>query len=178
MAERIKMKTNVKLQPTVFAIFGGSGDLTWRKLAPSLFDLFQDLSMPSYFSIVALDRIELNDKDLRQRLRDGIKKFSRKGKVNNEVWSKFSKHIYYIKGDFTKPEIYSILKEKCAYLEKEWKTKAQLIFYMATPPVMFGEIPKHLKEAGLANDRELARIVVEKPIGHDIASALKLNQIL
>jgi len=172
------MKTNAKLQPTVFAIFGGSGDLTWRKLAPSLFDLFQDLSMPPYFSIVALDRIELNDNDLRQRLRDGIEKFSRKGKVNDEVWSKFSKHIYYIKGDFTKSEIYSILKEKCAYLEKEWKTKAQLIFYMATPPVMFGEIPKHLKEAGLANDRELARIVVEKPIGHDIASALKLNQIL
>ena len=172
------MKTNIKLKPTVFAIFGGSGDLTWRKLAPSLFDLFQDLSMPPFFSIVALDRIELNDNDLRQRLRDGIEKFSRKGKVSDEVWSKFSRHIYYIKGDFTKPEIYSILKEKCAYLEKEWKTKAHLIFYMATPPVMFGEIPKHLKETGLANDRELARIVVEKPIGHDIASALKLNQIL
>ena len=167
------MKTNVKLQPTVFAIFGGSGDLTWRKLVPSLFDLFQDLSMPPYFSIVALDRIELNDNDLRKRFRDGIEKFSRKGKVNDEVWLKFSKHIYYKKGDFTKPEIYSVLKEKCAYLEKEWKTKAQLIFYMATPPVMFGEIPKHLKEAGLANDRELARIVVEKPIGHDISICFK-----
>jgi len=172
------MKTNAQLHPTIFAIFGGSGDLTWRKLVPSLFNLFQDLNMPPYFSIVALDRIELNDKDLRQRLRDGIEKFSRKGKVNYKVWSLFARHIYYKQGDFTKPEIYTLLKEQCGKLEKEWNAKAQLIFYMATPPVMFGEIPKHLKEAGLANDRERMRIVVEKPIGYDIASALKLNQIL
>jgi glucose-6-phosphate 1-dehydrogenase len=178
MAERIKMKTNLQLKPTVFAIFGGSGDLTWRKLVPSLFDLYQDLSMPLIFSIIALDRIELSDKELHKRFRDGIKNFSRKGKVNDKVWSKFTRHIYYIQGDFTKSGIYSLLKERCAYLEKEWNVKPQLIFYMATPPVMFGEIPKHLKEAGLADDQERARIVIEKPIGHDIGSALKLNKIL
>jgi len=172
------MKTNGQLKPTVFAIFGGSGDLTWRKLVPSLFDLFQDLSMPPCFSIVALDRIKLNDNNLRQRFRDGIEKFSRKGKVTDEVWLKFAKHIYYKKGDFTKPEIYSALKEQCTFLEKEWKVKPQVIFYMATPPVMFGEIPSHLKEAGMTDDLELARIVVEKPIGYDLASTLKLNQIL
>ena len=172
------MKTNIKLKPTIFAIFGGSGDLTWRKLVPSLFDLFQDLSMPPYFSIVALDRIELNDNDLRHRYRGGIEKFSRKGKVNDDVWSKFARHIYYKKGDFTRPEIYSSLKKQCASLEKEWKVKPQIIFYMATPPVMFGEIPKHIKEAGMAEDLKLVRIVVEKPIGYDLASALKLNQIL
>jgi len=172
------MKTNLQLQPTVFAIFGGSGDLTWRKLVPSLFDLFQDMNMPEDFSIIALDRIKLNDKELHKRFRDGIEKFSRKGKFSDKVWSKFAKHIYYKQGDFTKPKIYSILKEQCANLEKEWNAKAQLVFYMATPPIMFGEIPKHLKEAGLVNDRERARIVIEKPIGHDIASTLKLNQIL
>src|SRR5450759_4031726 len=172
------MKTNLQLQPTVFAIFGGSGDLTWRKLVPSLFDLFQDMNMPEDFSIIALDRIKLNDKELHKRFRDGIEKFSRKGKFSDKVWSKFARHIYYKQGDFTKPKIYSILKEQCANLEKEWNAKAQLVFYMATPPIMFGEIPKHLKEAGLVNDRERARIVIEKPIGHDIASTLKLNQIL
>jgi len=172
------MKRNIKLKPTIFAIFGGSGDLTWRKLVPSLFDLYQDLSMPSDFSIIALDRIKLNDKELHKRFRDGIERFSRKGKVADKVWSKFTRHIYYNQGDFTKSTIYTILKEQCSTLEKEWNAKAQIIFYMATPPLMFGEIPKHLKEAGLANDRERVRIVVEKPIGHDIASALKLNQIL
>ena len=58
------MKTNLQLKPTVFAIFGGSGDLTWRKLVPSLFDLFQDSSMPTDFSIIALDRIKLDDAEL------------------------------------------------------------------------------------------------------------------
>ncbi len=172
------MKTHKQLQPTIFAIFGGSGDLTWRKLVPSLFDLFQDSSMPADFSIIALDRIKLTDKELHKRYRDGIEKFSRKGKVSDKVWSKFTRHIYYKQGDFTESEIYVILKEQCANLEKEWNAKAQVIFYMATPPVMFGEIPKRLKEAGLANDREWSRIVVEKPIGHDLASALQLNQIL
>ena len=172
------MKTNLKLKPTAFAIFGGSGDLTWRKLVPSLFDLYQDLSMPLNFSIIALDRIELSDKKLHKRFRDGIEKFSRKGKVNDKVWAKFTRHIYYIQGDFTKSGIYTLLKEQFAYLEKEWNVKPQLIFYMATPPLMFGEIPKHLKAAGLADDQERARIVIEKPIGHDIKSALKLNKIL
>jgi glucose-6-phosphate 1-dehydrogenase len=172
------MKTNVQLKPTVFAIFGGSGDLTWRKLVPSLFDLFQDSSMPADFSIIALDRIKLNDIELHQRFREGIEKFSRRGKVADKVWSKFAKHIYYKQGDFTKPKIYTILKEQCSKLEKEWNTIPQIIFYMATPPVMFGEIPKHLKIAGLVKDRERTRIVVEKPIGHDLVSTLKLNQLL
>ncbi len=178
MTEMMTMKPNGQSQPTVFAIFGGSGDLTWRKLVPSLFDLFKDLSMPLNFSIIVLDQKELTDEDLRQRFRDGIEKFSRKGKVNDEVWSLFARHIYYKQGDFTKPEIYTLLKEQCGKLEKEWNAKPQLIFYMATPPVMFGEIPKHLRESGLANDRERVRIVVEKPIGYDIASALKLNETL
>src|SRR5664279_3359000 len=116
------MKTNLQLKPTVFAIFGGSGDLTWRKLVPSLFDLFQDSSMPADFSIIALDRIKLNDIELHKRFREGIEKFSRRGKVTDKVWSKFAKHIYYKQGDFIKPKIYTILKEQCSKLEKEWNT--------------------------------------------------------
>ncbi len=171
------METNEQLQPTILAIFGGSGDLTWRKLVPSLFDLFQEVSMPPCFSIIVLDRIELTDNDLRQRFRDGIEKFSRNRKITNKDWSKFAKHIYYKRGDFTKPEIYSALKDQCSYLEKEWKLKAQVIFYMATPPAMFGEIPGHLKKIGMAAS-ESSRIVIEKPIGHDLKSTKKLNKIL
>ena len=172
------MKAIARLQPIVFSIFGGSGDLTWRKLVPSLFNLFQDLSMPQKFSIIALDRIDLRIEVLLHRLREGIEKFSRNGKVNDEQWKMFASHISYIQGDFTKPDIYNSLKDQLHKLEVEWKIKLQLIFYMATPSVMFGVIPKQLKEAGLAADRNRARIVVEKPIGRDIASALKLNRTL
>ena len=178
MVKSTIMKTNDTLQPTVFAIFGGSGDLTWRKLVPSLFDLFQESKLPVKFSIIAIDIKDFDDDKLRKRYRDGIKKFSRNAKVDDTGWSLFARHIYYEKGDFTQPETYSALKEQCSKLGNEWKISPQLIFYMATQPSMFGEIPCQLKKAGLSDDKERSRIVVEKPIGYDITSALNLNRIL
>ena len=82
------MKTNDQLEPTVFVIFGGAGDLTWRKLVPALFDLSQDRSMPADFSIIAVDRVDLSDEKLRRRLHDGVKKFSRQGTVKAGEWSR------------------------------------------------------------------------------------------
>ena len=93
-------------------------------------------------------------------------------------WSEFASHIHYQQGDFKKLQTYTALGKQCAKLEKEWGAKVHRIFYMATPPSMFGEIPKYLGKAGLARDREWARIVVEKPIGYDLESARALNAIL
>ena len=82
----------------MFAIFGGMGDLTWRKLVPALFDLSQDRSLPSNFSIVAVDRVECNEDKLRRRLHDGVKRFSRRGNVKAGEWSEFARHIHYQRG--------------------------------------------------------------------------------
>lgn len=172
------MKTTDSLEPTIFIIFGGAGDLTWRKLVPSLFDLSQDRSMPTKFSIIVVDRIDMSDEKLRRRLHDGVKKFSRTGKLKISEWSSFAKHIHYKQGDFKKMHTYKALDEHCAKLEKEWNTKAHRIFYMATPPSMFGEIPKYLGKAGLTRDTEWTRIVIEKPIGYDLESARSLNAVL
>jgi glucose-6-phosphate 1-dehydrogenase len=172
------MKTTDQLEPTVFVIFGGAGDLTWRKLVPALFDLSQDRSMPANFSVIAVDRVDLSDEKLRRRLHDGVNQFSRFGKAKVAAWNQFAQHIHYQQGDFKKLPTYTALGEQCAKLEKQWNTKAHRIFYMATPPSMFGEIPKYLGNAGLARDREWARIVVEKPIGYDLKSARALNAIL
>lgn len=171
------MKTNDQLKPTVFIIFGGAGDLTWRKLVPALFDLSHDRSMPPHLSIIAIDRVDLSDEALRKRLHEGVDQFSRQGAVSTIKWNKFAKNIFYQKGDFKKIETYNTLKEQCEKLEKEWKARAQMIFYMATPPVMFGEIPRYLGEAGLSKDRKRSRIVVEKPIGYSLDSARELNKI-
>lgn len=167
-----------QIEPTVFVIFGGAGDLTWRKLVPALFDLFKDQGMPSEFSIIAVDRIDSSDKKLRLHLHEGVKKFSRQRGVKTGEWAKFSKKIQYQKGEFTQIETYAALGRQCSKLEKEWGAKAHRIFYMATPPSMFGEIPKYLGEAGLASDKKWNRIVIEKPIGHDLDSARALNAIL
>jgi glucose-6-phosphate 1-dehydrogenase len=172
------MNRNDQLEPTVFVIFGGAGDLTWRKLVPALFDLSQDRSMPAHFAVMAVDRVDLSDEKLRRRLHDGVRKFSRLGMVKTGEWVEFARHIHYQQGDFKKLSTYTALGEYCAKLEKEWGTKANYIFYMATPPIMFGEIPKYLGQAGLARDRARTRIVVEKPIGCDLESARRLNAIL
>ncbi len=179
MAEGVSaVKTNDHLDPTVFVIFGGAGDLTWRKLVPALFDLSLERSMPEKFSIIAVDRVEMSDQKLRQRLHDGVNKFSRHGKTKSADWNVFARHIFYQQGDFKKPQTYAALGAQCSSLEKAWGAKVHRIFYMATPPSMFGEIPKYLGKAGLARDRDYARIVIEKPIGYDLESARALNATL
>ncbi|MEO6993009.1 MAG: glucose-6-phosphate dehydrogenase, partial [Lacunisphaera sp.] len=171
-------KPSDQIEPTVFAIFGGGGDLAWRKLVPALFDLSQDRSLPEKFAIIAIDRMKLGDRALRARLQEGVTNFSRLGKPKKAAWEQFAEHIFYQQGDFKEGGTYAALGARCAALEKTWGTMAHRIFYMATPPSMFGEIPKYLGKAGLARDREWSRIVVEKPIGYDLPSALALNKVL
>jgi glucose-6-phosphate 1-dehydrogenase len=179
MGEQVMIReSNDQLEPTVFIIFGGAGDLTWRKLVPALFDLSHDRSMPADFAVIAVDRVEMSDERFRQRLHDGIKKFSRQGKIQTSEWTEIAKRITYQQGDFKKLPTYTVLDNACTKLEKQWGTKAHRIFYMATPPSMFGEIPKYLGKAGLTLDRKWARIVVEKPIGYNLESARALNAIL
>ncbi len=169
------MTTNDPIEPNIFVIFGGVGDLTWRKLMPALFDLSQSHGVPVHFSIIAVDRVELNEDALRKRLHEGVKKFGRSGKTAVKEWNEFSRHIHYLRGDFKGNATYTELGGQCASLEREWGSKAQRIFYVATPPSLFGEIPSFLNYAGLAADRERSRIVIEKPIGYDLESARALN---
>ncbi|MGD1021071.1 MAG: glucose-6-phosphate dehydrogenase [Verrucomicrobiia bacterium] len=168
----------MEISPTIIMIFGGAGDLTWRKLIPSLFDLHRDGRMPHEFAIIAVDRIPLRDAALHKHFLDGVKRFSRRGRVKSTDWNEFAKHITYHRGDFKAPATYSNLEEKCAQLDQEWKVKAGHIFHMATPPVMIGVIPKMLADAGLNRNRIRDRIVVEKPIGHDLDSAREMNRTL
>ncbi|HWD18001.1 MAG TPA: glucose-6-phosphate dehydrogenase [Verrucomicrobiae bacterium] len=164
--------------PTIIVIFGGAGDLTWRKLIPSLFDLQRDKRMPAHFAIIAVDRVALTDQALRKRLLDGVKKFARPGKLNLTEWRRFAGHINYLRGDFQDPAIYTRLAADCAAREKKWRNQASRIFHMAIPPSLLAVIPERLAAAGLSQDRAHARIVVEKPIGHDLASAQDLNRTL
>ncbi len=164
--------------PTIIIIFGGAGDLTWRKLIPSLFDLHRDGRMPHKFAIIAVDRVPMRDTELQKHLLDGVNRFSRNGKAKSTDWNDFARHVTYHQGDFKDPATYSNLEERCAQLDKEWKVKAGHIFHLATPPVMIGVIPRMLAGAGLNRNRVRDRIVVEKPIGHDLDSARELNRVL
>jgi glucose-6-phosphate 1-dehydrogenase len=172
------MNTSEQLSPNIFVIFGGAGDLTWRKLMPALFDLSQSRSIPLHFAIVAVDREDITQDALLKHLQDGVRKFARAGKSAAREWHEFSQHIHYLRGDFKGKSTYKELSDLCDKLDKEWGAKAHRIFYMATPPSLFGDIPNFLGHAGLAADREFSRLVIEKPIGYDLDSALALNHIL
>ena len=134
--------------------------------------------MPDHFAIIAVDRVALTDDKLRDHLRDGVVQFARHGKDKDSGWDEFASHIFYRQGDFQKLDTYTGLGKQCAAIEKDWGGKVHRIYYMATPPSMFAEIPKYLGDAGLSKDRECARIVVEKPIGYDLESARNLNGVL
>ncbi len=172
------MTTKDHPEPTVFIIFGGGGDLTWRKLVPALFSLHLEKSLPEQVAILAVDAAELTDAALRHRLHDGAKQFGRAQGWKAADWAAFAEDIHYCHGDFNNPKTYAALAKRLEEIDRDWGKRAEHIFYLATPPAFFGVIPDRLGEAGLARERERARIVIEKPIGRDLESARALNATL
>jgi len=169
--------TNHK-EPTILVIFGGMGDLTWRKLAPAIYNLFLDHQLPERFTALGLDVKEASLEKFRQRFRDGVKNFSSRSKVDESNWRAVAYSLAFINGDFAQSTTYEALGEKIKKQEKEWGAKANTIFYLATPPTIMETIVRGIDRARLAQDREHSRIVVEKPFGHDLASASELNNKL
>jgi glucose-6-phosphate 1-dehydrogenase len=172
------MANSNRPDPAVLIIFGAAGDLTWRKLVPALYNLCLDDLLPDHFAVIGVDRNELTDEDFRQRLREGIDKFSRHGKAENQDWTGFSSNLSYLARDFAQPETYRELAERLSDLDKAWGSKAECIYYQATPPSLVETIVEQLAKAKLVHDRERSRIVLEKPFGHDLASAKGLNKML
>ena len=162
----------------VIVIFGVVGDLTKRKLMPALFNLYLDKNLPASFSIIGMDRVDLGDDKLREHLFEGIKSFSRREPTNDSEWETFAKSISYLKADFKDRTSYTQLIELLKKPDNESNRNAHHVFYLATPPSLFGPISTLLGETGLAQERERARIVIEKPIGYDLESALSLKQII
>lgn len=168
------------VEPCSIVIFGASGDLTARKLIPALYHLFVGKQLPDPFRIIGFARREKNDEQWRAELRRALEQFSRTKPVNDEAWTEFAKNISYCVGDFSDASAFRKLKELLAGFKDE-KLANNLLFYLATPPSQFAEVVEHLHNAGLL-DRNLSknwqRLVVEKPFGHDLASAVKLNDEL
>jgi len=166
------------LEPTILVIFGSMGDLTWRKLAPALYNLFLDKQLPEHFAVIGLDMKNQSVDDFRLRLRDGANSFCECGEVNGKTWNTFSSNLSYLSGDFANPAIYTALNSQLKDHEKIWGIPANHIFYLATPPGIMETIVQGLDAVELAHDKRRARIVVEKPFGHDLTSAVALNALL
>ena len=166
------------IEPTILVIFGSMGDLTWRKLAPAIYNLLLDGQLPEYFAVIGLDLKPRSPEEFRQRLKDGAHGFCQCGGVDEKIWGRFAAKLSYISGDFADPFTYATLSEQIKAYEKDWGSPANSVFYLATPPIIMETIVKGLGTAGLADDKQRDRIVVEKPFGHDLASAIALNAVL
>lgn len=147
-------------------------------LVPALYNLFLDDWLPGHFAIVGLDKKEMGDEEFRQHLREGVDKFSRRGRTEDERWNDFAAHLSFTAADFDDPSAYETLIEQLDGFDQEWDSEANRVFYQATPPALVEMIVTHLGECGLAHDRERARIVLEKPFGRDLDSAYALNEMV
>jgi glucose-6-phosphate 1-dehydrogenase len=165
------------LSPTVVIIFGAGGDLTRRKLLPAMYNLFLDRWLPERFAILGTDRVDMSEEEFRERMRQGIDEFSRR-KRQGHAWGLFAPGLSYCSADFTKPESYAALTQWIAEKEKGWGVPINRLFYLATAPQMIGTITENLGRAGLMDDRDRHRLVVEKPFGHDLQTARALDEKL
>ncbi len=168
------------VEPCTIIIFGASGDLTIRKLIPACYHLFLEKQMPSPVRIIGFARREKPDAEWRKELREGLDKFSRTKPVDEKVWEEFSKCVFYCQGDFNDLAAYKKLEKQLSSFGDE-RLRNNLLFYLATSPLQFGEIAEQLDAAGLLNkdqSKGWQRLVVEKPFGQNLASALELNNVL
>lgn len=172
------MKSDIHTKPTIFVIFGATGDLSNRKLAPALFNLYIDDWLPKKFKIYGIGHREATHEEFKKKLLGSINEFSRNGKADPDKWKKFSQHIEYKSGDFLKSEIYDEISVDLNNLSNSWRTNPNTIFYLAVSPGFFSRISGYLHAKQLMDDPDTSRVVLEKPFGHDLKSAEALNQEL
>lgn len=163
--------------PCVLVVFGADGDLVKRKLIPAIYNLAANRHLPKQFAVVGLDISDLKTEDFRNNLGEAIREFAT-GQFDVSVWDDLAQRLYYVAGDFRDPKAYLRLEQQLAEVDAIHGTQGNYLFYLATAPIFFAEIPQRLVAGGLAAEREgfFRRIIIEKPFGHDLTSARALNR--
>ena len=165
--------------PCAMVLFGAAGDLVKRKLIPAIYNLAKGRLLPEQFAIVGVSIEALSTQEFRQRMTQDIRQYA-VGGVDAASWEWFAKRLYYLSGDFKDPQLYKRLGETLAPVEKEQNTQGNRLFYLATSPEFFPSVVQQLGAAGLAREegQQWRRVVIEKPFGHDLASAVALNRAI
>ena len=168
--------------PCVLIIFGAAGDLTKRLVMPALYNLARGKLLPQEFAIVGFDLADETVETWKKSLGDMLEHFvagpSGEGKVDQEAWNWLTGRMSYLKGDLNSSESFSQLKTKLAEIAGSAHTGGNYLFYLAIADRFFGSVVEQLGKSGLACEKEgqWRRVVIEKPFGHDLASAKALNR--
>ena len=162
--------------PCVMVIFGASGDLTKRLLVPALYNLACDGLLNPNFAVLGTAMDDLTTKQFRARMNEDILKFHTRPEFEKPAWDDLISRFHYFPGGFADLKVFEALKAKVAELNALHHCQNNVLFYFATAPRFFGMICDNLFQAGLREPPGWKRIIVEKPFGTDLQSALKLNE--
>ncbi|MEW9096282.1 MAG: glucose-6-phosphate dehydrogenase [Clostridiaceae bacterium] len=169
------MEINIDLS-CIMVIFGGTGDLTHRKLISAIYNLSYQNMLPDNFAIVAIGRRVFTDEEYREQIKKSVSKYSR-FPMEDEKWDEIRSKIYYLDFDFKDNDGYIKLKKLLGNLDERYDTHGNRIYYLAVAPEYFEPIVEKLKFHGMNTHKgSNRRIVIEKPFGKDLKSATYLNE--
>ena len=161
--------------PFLGVIFGASGDLAKRKLMPAIFSLAKDKLLSRPFAILGISRREMSDEEFREKIVADMESLA-PGQLTAEMQQALLPHFFYMAGDVTDSAMYGRMKARMEQIDKECGTEGNAFFYLATAPTLFSPVVHSLGKGGLIDEQHgWRRVVIEKPFGHDLASAQQLN---
>ncbi|MDV7103552.1 glucose-6-phosphate dehydrogenase [Vibrio sp. TH_r3] len=164
----------VNPENNTIVIFGASGDLTHRKLIPALYHLFANKMLPEDFAILGVSRTSFDDATFKAKLKQSL---IDNEKVDLELLDVFCDHLYYVAINTSETSEYAILKEKLSAIKDKHNTNGNTVYYLSTPPSLYGIIPECLAENGLNDETEgWKNLIIEKPFGYDLESAQSLDK--
>ena len=167
--------------PCAFVLFGATGDLAARKIAPALYNLAREKLLSPNVAVLGVARRPRSDEQFREEMLAGIRRHSRSQPVDESLWVEFAKRWHYHVAHADAADEYHSLADRLRQIDRQHGTRGNRLFYLATTPSVFPVIARHLGGAGLSRAEGpggFVRLVVEKPFGWDLASAHELNRSL
>jgi glucose-6-phosphate 1-dehydrogenase len=164
-----------RVPPCAIVIFGANGDLTKRKLIPALYRLFYERRISENFAVIGNSRTAMSDDQFRERMKDSASKFLEDAPFDEDVWRSFAQSLFYVPGNVNDGALFENLGSKLRQLETSHQTAGNTLFYLSTQPSYYAEVVQHIGAHNLNRTKGWCRVIIEKPFGHDLASARKLN---
>jgi glucose-6-phosphate 1-dehydrogenase len=171
--------------PSTMIIMGAMGDLTRRKLMPAIYQLAKEGLLPDDFAVLGTARESGTDDAFRDAMHDALKHSDEIRNLDADIWEWLRPRLHYVSGDLSRDEAYVALKQRLTQIESGRDVgRRNRMFYLAVPPSVFTTIVKHLSSSGLAprvgddHVRPWVRVVIEKPFGRSLETAMDLNALV
>ncbi len=172
------MSAGVPTQPVTLVIFGGSGDLSRRKLVPALYELHREKQLPPETAIVGYARTGESDASYRAEMKAAVAEFARTKPLDEAAWGEFERRLFFFRGDLTIPRNFTELRARLESIEKERSLPGHRLYYLAVPPSVIAAVVKNLGDTGMVykvDGGPWSRVIVEKPFGRNLETARALN---